>query len=61
MKSISTVIGVAHVNWPWLFLLGCWITLVAALATGALQTRKTKDRVRNLWCALAAAVLNSSS
>jgi hypothetical protein len=57
LSGVSTVIGVAHVNWPWLFGLGCGITAVAALATRALEARELKDRVRNLWAALAVSVV----
>ena len=40
LSGVLTVIGVAHVNWPWLLGLGCGITAVAALATRALEMRK---------------------
>jgi hypothetical protein len=57
LSGVSTVVGVAHVAWFWLLLLGCAITAVAALATRALQVRKLKDRINNLWQALAVALV----
>jgi hypothetical protein len=57
VSGVSTVIGVAHVNWPWLFGLGCAITAVAALTTRALEARKPKKRVINLWAALITSVI----
>lgn len=57
VSGVSTALGIAHISWPWLFVLGCAITAVAALATRALQERKLKDRLRNLWGALGAAIV----
>lgn len=54
LSGVLTVMGVAHVIWPWLFALGGAITAVAALATRALEARKSEDSARNLWAALIA-------
>jgi hypothetical protein len=56
LSGVLMVAGVAHLAWPWLFAFGCAFTAVATLATRALGGRR-KDRVRNLWAALAVAIL----
>lgn len=56
-SGVSTVVGVAHVAWFWLLLLGSAATVVAALATRAVQARELKDRNTSLWQALAVALL----
>jgi hypothetical protein len=53
VSGALAVVGVAHIAWPWLWAAGCAVTAVAALATRAVETHKLKDKVHNLWAALA--------
>jgi hypothetical protein len=57
VSGITTVIGIAHLSWPWLFVLGCSITAAAALVTRALAAEEPKDREWSLWAALIVVVL----
>lgn len=56
LSGISTVVGLVHVSWVWLFIFGCAITAVASLATAAIQERKSKDGLHRLWQAFAVLV-----
>jgi MFS family permease len=57
LSGVLAVVGVTHLAWPWLFAVGCAITALATLTIRALEARKLKDRVRNLYGALAIACL----
>jgi hypothetical protein len=57
VSGVLTVIGIAHIPWGWLFGLGCAITAIAALVTGAVQASKPKERERNLWGTVAVMVV----
>jgi hypothetical protein len=57
LSGVLAVAGVAHLAWPWLFVMGCAVTAVATFTTRALEASKDKDKVRNLWPALGVASL----
>lgn len=54
VSGVSAVVGVAHLAWPWLLLASCAITGIATLAALSMEGPK-KERVHNLWGALAVA------
>lgn len=56
-SGITAVAGVAEIPNAAMFLMGCGITAVAALATRALTVRTLKQKVNTLWWALGAALL----
>ena len=56
VSGVSAVVGVAHLTWFWLLLGSCAITAIATLAALAVEGPE-KDRVHNLWAALAVACL----
>ena len=55
LAGVSSVVGVAHVAWQWIFVAACAVAAVAGLATGALEAHGEKDRTRKLWAALTVA------
>jgi hypothetical protein len=56
VSGVSAVVGVAHLTWVLLLLASCAITAIATLAALAVEGPE-KDRVHNLWAALAVACL----
>lgn len=54
ISGVSAVVGIAHVAWPWLAAAVCAVTVIATLATRAVEGPK-KEKVSNLWAALAVA------
>jgi hypothetical protein len=55
VSAVSSVVGIAHLAWPWLAAVGCAVTAIATLATRALDAKKQEEKIRSLKAALAIA------